>query len=64
MTPMTKEISITGTVLTVQTVSLSKISLPFFRLPPPTCENGMSLSLSVCLWNTLKRVRKAEGGLI
>lgn len=60
---MTKEFFITGTVFTAQTVSPSKLSLPFFWLPPPMSKNRMSLSQSICLWNTLKRIQKAEGGL-
>lgn len=44
-------------------VSPSALSIPFFWLPPPTCKNRTSLSLSICLWDTLKRIQKAERGL-
>lgn len=45
------------------TVSPSKLSLPFFWLPPLMCKNRTSVSLSICLWDILRRIKKAEGGL-
>lgn len=45
------------------TISLSKPSSPFFWIPPHTCKNTVSFSLSIGLWCTLKRIQNSEGKL-